>query len=70
MVVFGDEVTKILCNSLFTFFTEQGKTGKNGHMKMKILEPIFGILVALTKKEVTYQKNVMSRALNCKFLET
>ena len=27
---FGDEVTKILCNSLFTFFTEQGKTGKNG----------------------------------------
>ena len=28
MVVFGDEVTKILHNSLFTFFTEQGKTGK------------------------------------------
>ena len=30
LVVFGDEVTKILRNSLFTFFTEQGKTGKNG----------------------------------------
>ena len=28
MVVFGDKVTKILCNSLFTFFTVQGKTGK------------------------------------------
>ena len=25
---FGDEVTKLLHNSLFTFFTEQGKTGK------------------------------------------
>ena len=30
MVVFSDQVTKILHNSLFTFFTEQGKTGKNG----------------------------------------
>jgi hypothetical protein len=28
LVVFGDEVTKILCNSLLTFFTEQGKTGQ------------------------------------------
>jgi hypothetical protein len=28
LVVFGDKVTKILHNSLFTFFTEQGKTGK------------------------------------------
>ena len=28
LVVFGDEVTKVLPNSLFTFFTEQGKTGK------------------------------------------
>ena len=28
LVVFGDEVTKILRNSLFTFFTEQGKAGK------------------------------------------
>ena len=30
LVVFGDLVTKILHNSLFTFFTEQGKTGING----------------------------------------
>jgi hypothetical protein len=29
LVVFGDQVTKILHDSLFTFFTEQGKTGKN-----------------------------------------
>ena len=28
LVVFGDEVTKILCDSLLTFFTEQGKRGK------------------------------------------
>ena len=28
LVVFGDEVTKILHNSLFTFFTGQGKTGQ------------------------------------------
>jgi hypothetical protein len=30
LVVFGNEVTKILLNGLFTFFTEQGKTGKTG----------------------------------------
>ena len=29
LVVFGNEVTKILQISVFTFFTEQGKTGKN-----------------------------------------
>ena len=28
LVAFGDKATKILCSSLFTFFTEQGKTGK------------------------------------------
>ena len=27
-VIFGNEVTKVLSNSLLTFFTEQGKTGK------------------------------------------
>ena len=30
LVGFGNEVTKTLRNSLFPFFTEQGKTGKNG----------------------------------------
>ena len=30
LMVVGDQVAKILHNSLFTFFTEQGKTGKNG----------------------------------------
>ena len=29
-IVFDDQVTKILNDSLFPFFTEQGKTGKNG----------------------------------------
>ena len=28
LVVFGDQITKILHNSVFTFFTEQGKMGK------------------------------------------
>ena len=51
-LVFGDQVTKILHNSLFTFFTEQGKTGKNGTHGMKILQPIFGILVVLTKNKL------------------
>ena len=53
MVVLGDKVTKILHNNLFTFFTEQDKTGKNETHKMKILQPIFGILVALTKNKLT-----------------
>jgi hypothetical protein len=45
LVVFGNKVTKILRNSLFTFFTEQGKTGKNDENgnEMKISQPIFGI---------------------------
>ena len=30
LFVFGDQVTKILHNNLSTFFTELGKTGKNG----------------------------------------
>ena len=53
MVVFGDQVTKILCNSLFTFFTVQGKQAKTEHMEVKILQPIFGILVVLAKNELT-----------------
>ena len=28
LVVFGNEVTKVLCNSLLTFFNEQGKSSK------------------------------------------
>ena len=39
MVVFGDKVTKILCNSLFTFFNEQGKTGKTENKVKKITQP-------------------------------
>ena len=35
MVVFGNEVTKTLCNNLFTFFNEQGKTGKTGKTEIK-----------------------------------
>ena len=42
-----------LCNSLSTFLTEQGKTGKNGTHGNENLATNFGILVALTKNEVT-----------------
>ena len=41
LVVFGDEVTKILCNSLFNFFTEQGKTVKTEIKVKKITQPKF-----------------------------
>ena len=37
--VFGNEVTKILRNSLFTFFTEQGKTGQMEFKVKKITQP-------------------------------
>ena len=53
MVVFGDKVTKILRNSLFTFLLSKARQAKTELVEMKISQPIFGILVALTKNEVT-----------------
>ena len=53
MVGFGDQVTKILHNSLFTFLLSKARQAKTEHMEMKISQPIFGILVALTNKEAT-----------------
>ena len=53
MVVFGNEVTKILCNSLFTFLLSKARQAKTEHMEMKISQPIFDILAALTKNELT-----------------
>ena len=47
---------QILNSSLFTFFTDQGKTGKNEHMEMKILQPIFCILVVLMKIKKIYNE--------------
>ena len=48
------QVTKMLYNSLFTFFLlRKARQAKTDHMEVKILQPIFGILVALTKNEVT-----------------
>ena len=38
-LVFCNEVTKILRNSLFTFYTEQGKTGQNKTHGKKISQP-------------------------------
>ena len=52
MVVFGDKVTKILCNSLFTFLLSKARQARMEHMEMKISQPFFGILVALTKNQV------------------
>ena len=51
--VLVDEVTKMLHNSLFTFLLSKARQAKTEHMEMKISQPIFGILVALTKNEVT-----------------
>ena len=53
MVVFGDQVTKILHNSLFTFLLNKARQAKMAHMEMKISQPIFGILVVLTKNNLT-----------------
>ena len=53
MVVFGDKVTKILHISLFTFLLSKARQAKTEHMEMKISQPIFGILIVLTKNELT-----------------
>jgi hypothetical protein len=53
LVVFGDQVTKSLHNSLFTFLLSKARQAKTKHMEMRILQPIFGILVFLTKNEIT-----------------
>ena len=55
MVVLGDQVTKILHNSLFTFFTEQGKTGKNGTHGNENLATYFWYFGSFDKKR-TYKK--------------
>ena len=54
MVVFGDQVTKILHNSLFTFFTEQSKTGKNGTHGNKNLATYFWYFGSFDEKQ-TYK---------------
>ena len=54
LVVFGDKVTKILHNSLFTFFTEQGKTGKNGTHGNENLATYFSYFGSFDKKR-TYE---------------
>ena len=53
-VVFGDQATKILHNSLFTFFTEQGKTGKNGTHENENLTTYFWYFGSFDKKR-TYE---------------
>ena len=42
LVVLGNEVTKMLCNSLFTFFTEQDKTGTRGNENLATYFWYFG----------------------------
>ena len=53
MIVLGNKVTKILRNCLLTFLMSKARQAKTEHMEIKILQPIFGILVALLKNEVT-----------------
>ena len=57
-VVFVDQATKILHNNLFTLFTEQGKTGKNGIENLATYFWYFGSF-----DEMNLPKYVMSRAL-------
>ena len=54
LVVFGDQVTKIFHNSLFTFFTEQGKTGKNGTHGNENLATYFWYFGSFDEKQ-TYE---------------
>ena len=66
-LVLAYEVTKILRNSLFILllffiflnFRLALQNAKTEHMEMKITQPIFGILVALTKKR-TFQNEMKS----------
>ena len=54
MVVFGDQVTKILHNAnLFTFLTEEGKTGKSGSHENENLAIYFGIFGIFDKNQLT-----------------
>ena len=43
----------VLHNSLLTFLLSKARQAKTEHMEMKILQPIFDILVVLTKNELT-----------------
>ena len=54
LVVFGNQVTKTLCNSLSTFFTEQGKTGKNGTKGYENLTTYFKYFGSFDEKQ-TYE---------------
>ena len=53
-IVFDDQVTKILNDSLFPFFTEQGKTGKNGTHENENLTTYFWCFGRFEEKQ-TYK---------------
>ena len=59
------EVTKILHNSLFTFLLSKARQAKMEHMERKILQPIFGILVVLTKNELKKTCNEQGNNFVC-----
>ena len=54
------QVTKMLHNSLFTFFAEQGKTGKNGTHGNENLATYFGYF---GRRKKNLRKYVMSWAI-------
>ena len=62
MVVLGYQDTKILRNSLFTFFTEQGMTGKKGTHGNENLATYFWYSGNFDKK-TNLRKYVMSQAI-------
>ena len=62
MVVFGKQVTKSVHNILFNFFTEQGKTGKNGTNGNENLATYFWYSGSFVEKRTYKDMYVMSRA--------
>ena len=53
-VTLGDEVNEILRNSLFTFYTEQGNTGKKGTHENENLATYFWYFGSFDEKR-TYK---------------
>ena len=55
LVVFGDQVTKILNNVYSLFLLSKAKQAKTEHMEMKKLQPIFWYFGSFDEKR-TYEK--------------
>lgn len=66
MVVFGDQVTKYYIIVYLLFFTEQGKTGKNGTHGNENLATYFWFSASFDKKQ-TYEYSICLMFQNISF---